>query len=320
MSCVRLLTAACLICYPGADGWAQNYPVKSIRFIVGGSAGSGGDVLGRIVAAGLAQSFGQQVVVDNRPGASGKIGAEIAAKAPPDGYTLFLIQIAHALYAATARKPTYDAVRDFAPVTQFVQSPNVLVVHPSMLVHSVGDLIKLAKARPGAINCASAGLGSSTYIAAELFKGLTGINMVDVPYNGGGPPVTAIVAGEVSVYFAPFATVLPFVRQGRLRALAATTAQRIPVLPELPTIAEAGVAGYEYSNWYGVAVPAKTPQETIIVLRNAIVAVLNRPEVIKSMSDLGGIPVASQPEEFAAYIKAQITMLQKHFANKVIAD
>lgn len=309
-----------LICHSGADSWAQTYPSKAIRFIVGGSAGSGGDMLGRIVAAGLAQSLGQQVVVDNRPGASGKIGAEIAAKAPPDGYTLFLVQISHALYAATARNPTYDVVRDFAPVTQFVQSPNVLVVHPSMPVHSVGDFIKLAKARPGVINCASAGLGSSTYIAAELFKELTGINMLDVPYNGGGPPVTAILAGEVSVYFAPFATVLPLVRQGRLRALAATTAQRMPVMPELPTIAEAGVPGYEYSNWYGVAVPARTPQDTIAMLRNAIVAVLNRPEVIRSIADLGGIPVANQPEEFSAYIKSQVAMLKKHFANKVIAD
>lgn len=320
-SCARWSVALGLGCQLGAAAWAQNYPSKIIRFMVPGSAGSGQDVLGRLIASGLSQTLGQQVIIENRAGAAGHIGAEIVAKTPADGYTMLVINIAHALYAATSRNPTYDLLRDFAPVTQLVGSPNVLVVHPSLPVKSVGEIIKLAKARPGAINYGSAGQGSSTFIAGELFKALTAIDMVHVPYNGGGPAITAVVAGEVSVYFAPFATSLPFIRQGRVRALAVTTAQRMALTPELPTIADLGVSGYEFSNWYGLLAPARTPREPIVTMRNAVASVLGKPETRKSISDFGGIPVGSQPDEFAAYIKSQMAILAKLFEqNKLATD
>jgi len=312
-SYVSLSIIAGLIGLPGADCLAQNFPAKVIRLLVPGSPGSGQDVLSRIVTPGLGQVLGQQVIVDNRPGASGAIGAEIAAKAPADGYTVLVINIAHALNVSLSRKLPYDLMRDFAPVTQLALSPNMVVVHPSVPVKSVRDLIRFAKARPGAINYSSAGPGSSTFIAAELFKALTGIDIVHVPYNGGGPAVTAVVSGEVSVYFAPLATATPFVRQGRLRALAVTTARRSPAVPELATIAEAGVTGYEYSNWYGLVVPANTPRDTIATIRNAVASVLKRPDVVKNIGDLGGVPVGDQPEEFAAYIRSQIATLAKLF-------
>lgn len=317
-SCVRLSMAFCITCLFGANSWAQSYPTKVIRYVVPGSTGSGGDVLGRVVAAGLAQTLGQQVIVDNRPGASGKIGTEMAAKAPPDGYLLLQLQIAHALYASSAKNPSYDLQRDFATVTQLVAAPNVVVVHPSLPVKSIGELIKMAKARPGALNVATAGPGSSTFIATESFRVLTGIDILQVHYNGGGPTLIGVVTGECQVYFAPFATALPFVQQGRLRALAVTTSQRMPAAPELPTVAEAGVAGYEFSQWYGLAVPARTPRENIMTIRNAVATVFGRPEVKRTISDLGAIPVGNQPEEFAAYIKSQIATLTKVFPNRTI--
>lgn len=318
--CIRLLVILAVTCPLGAVAWAQSYPSKVIRLLVPGSAGSGQDVLGRIIAPGMSQTLGQQIIVDNRPGASGKIGAEIAARSAPDGYTALVINIAHALFAGTARNPSYDLLRDFAPVTQLVGSPNVVVVHPSLPVKSVGELVKLAKARPGAINYSSAGPGSSTFIAAEVFRSMTGIDIVHVPYNGGGPAVAAVVSGEVSLYFAPFATSLPHIRQGRLRALAVTTSQRMPVTPELPTVAEVGIRGYEFSNWYGLVVPARTPTEIIATLQNAAASVLKRADIRKSISDLGGIPVGSRPEEFGAYIKSQSASLAKIFKSKAILE
>lgn len=319
-SCLKLAIVVCSVGQFAAQSYAQNYPTKVVRYMVPGSTGSGGDVLGRVVAAGLAQSFGQQVVVENRAGASGKIGTEQAAKAPPDGYLLLQLQIAHALYASAAKNPSYDLQREFAPVTQLVAAPNVVVVHPSLPVKSIAELIKAAKARPGALNFATAGPGSSTFIATETFRVLTGIDIVQVHYNGGGPTLIGVVTGECQVYFAPFATAIPFIQQGRLRPLAVTTSQRMPAAPDLPTVAQAGVPGYEFSNWYGLAVPAKTPRETIATIRNAVVTVFNRPEVKKTIADLGAIPVASQPEEFAAYIKSQIATLTKVFPNRTLDE
>ena len=303
-----LLLLACAIAF---DAQAQNYPAKVVRYVVPMSPGSGADTIGRIVAGGLAQAFGQQVIIENRTGAAGNIGAEAAARASADGYTLFQVSSSHAANASLYRNLAYDLVRDFAPVTQLASSPSVLVVHPSLPVKSIGELVKLAKTRPGAINYASTGNGSATFLAAELFKAMAAINMVHVPYRGGGEALTAVVAGEVSVYFAPLAVALPQIRQGRLRPLAVTTARRLALLPDYPTVAEMGYAGYQSGNWYGILVPAKTPKEIIAAIHGAAVSVLNDPGIAKRLSDLGYVTVGDQPDEFAAYIKSEIATLAK---------
>lgn len=301
----------CLICQFAANGWAQSYPVKTVRFVVNQSAGSGSDTIGRIAAAGLAQVFGQQVIVENRAGAAGNIGAEIAAKAPPDGYTLFMGSQSLAANVSLYRNLTYDLVRDFSPVTQLASSPFIVIVHPSLPAKSIRELVKLAKAKPGAINYASAGIGSASFMAAELFKSLADIDLQHVPYTSGGQSATATLIGEVSVYFAPLAQALPLIRQGKWRPLALTSANRLLFLPDYPTVAETGYPGYEYGNWYGILVPVKTPKETIAAIHAAAVSALKNPTVSKRLIDLGYIIVGDQPGEFAAHIKAQIATLAK---------
>jgi tripartite-type tricarboxylate transporter receptor subunit TctC len=282
-----------------------------VRYLVPFTSGSAADTLGRIVAGGMGESFGRQVIVENRGGAAGNIGAEIAARAAPDGYTLLQGNMPLATNATLYRSLPYDLVRDFAPVTQIASSPQVLCVHPSLPVKTVSDLLRLAKARPGAINYSSAGIGSTTYLAMEILKGMAGANLLHVPYRGGAEAVTAVVSGETSVSFLPLSTALPQVRQGRLRALAVSTTKRQPSLPAYPTIAEAGVAGYEFNNWYGILVPAKTPKEIVAVVHVAAVAALKRPEVGKRLDDLGFTPVGDQPEVFGAYIRSEIDRLGK---------
>ena len=290
---------------------AQAYPDKLARYIVPGSPGSGADILARIVAGGLSQLSGQQVVVENRTGAGGNIGAEIAAKAPADGYTLFQISMTHALNVTLYRKLNYDLVRDFAPVTQLATSPSMLVVHPSLPVKSVTELVKLAKARPGALNYASAGTGTPTFLAAELFKGQAGIDMVHVPYKGGGEAMTSVISGETSVYFASAGIAAPFVKQGSLRALAVTTARRLPFLPQLPTVAESGYPRYQSGNWYGLMVPAKTPPEMVARVREATVVALNDAGVKKRLAEIAYVPIGDRTEEFAAFVKSEIGDLAK---------
>src|SRR5262245_42720774 len=287
----------------------QNYPSKPIRYIMPTTGAS--EIVGRLVAQGMTDALGQQVFVDVRAGAGGNIGAEIAAKAPADGYTVLQLTQSHTVNVSLYRSLAYDVVRDFAPVTKLDLSPLMVVVHPSLPVRSIGELVKLAKAKPGALNYSTAGAGPSTFLAAELFSTMAGVNMVEVPYKGGSPALTAVLSGEVSVYFSPIATALPFVREGRLRALAFGTAQRSPLLPDCPTVAESGYPGYEASNWHGLVVPAKTPRETIVSLRNAAIASLNRPDIGKRMRDLGLTLIGDQPEEFAQFIKADIEKWRK---------
>ena len=294
-----------------APAMAQGYPERLAHYIVPGSPGSGADILGRIVAGGLTQLSGQQVVVENRTGAGGNIGAEIAAKAPADGHTLLQISMTHALNVTLYRKLNYDLLRDFTPVTQIATSPSMLVVHPSLPVKTVAELIRLAKARPGALNYASAGTGTPTFLAAELFKGQARIDMVHVPYKGGGEAMTSVISGETSVYFASAGIVLPFVKQGSLRALAVTTPQRLPFLPQLPTVAESGLPGYQSGNWYGILVPAKTPREMVARIREAMVAALNEPSAKKRLGDIAYVPIGDRPEVFAAFVKSEIADLGK---------
>lgn len=295
---------------------AQGYPSKPVRYIMPTTGAS--ELVGRIVAQGMSEALGQQVFVDVRSGAGGNLGAEIAAKTPPDGYTLLQITQSHAVNVSLFKSLAYDVVRDFAPVTKADISPLIVVVHPSLPVKTIGELVKIAKAKPGAINYGSAGVGTSTYLAAELFKITAGVNLLEVPYRGGAPAQTAVIAGEVSVYFAPIATALPFVRERRLRALAVGTAKRLPMLPEYPTVAESGYPDYEASNWHGLVVPAKTPKEIVATLHAAALTALKKPEIAKRMLDLGFTPVGDQPDEFAAFIRADIEKWQKIVRQKGI--
>lgn len=308
---LRSLALVCLVSLLAFGGSAQAYPTKVVRFVVSFSAGSGSDTIGRIIAQGLTQTFGQQVIVENRAGAAGNIGAEIASRAPADGYTLFLANLGHAASVSLYNNLPYDLMRDFAPVVQFVTSPSVVVVHPSVPARSLGDLVKLAKAKPGALNYGSGGIGTPTFVAGELFKMMAGVDLMHVPYKSGGEALTAIISGETSVYFAPFAVALPHIREKRLVPLAVTSAQRVPLLPDYPTVAESGYPGYQAGNWYGIMVPAKTPRETIAVIRQAALAALKNPEIGKRLSDLGYISIGDTPEEFAAHIKSEIDHLAK---------
>jgi tripartite-type tricarboxylate transporter receptor subunit TctC len=304
------LPLACALLH-SAPAWAQSYPTKPIRYVIPMSPGSGADTIGRIITGGMSPALGQQIVIDNRTGAAGNIGAELAAKSPPDGYTVFQASMTHAVNVTLYRSLPYDLVRDFAAVTLLANSPSMVVVHPSLPAKSVPELVKLAKARPGALNYASTGAGTATFLAAEMFKTRAGVNLQHVPYRGGGEALIAVVTGEVTVYLGPLATVLPQVQQGKLRGLAVTTLQRLPMLRDFPTVAESGYPGYEAGNWYGLIVPAKTPREAITALRNAVLAAYKVPTVAKRMEDLGYVQGGSQPEEFAAYIRSEIDKLAK---------
>ena len=282
---------------------------KVVRLLIPFSAGSGSDTIGRIYAGGLAEPFGQQVIVENRAGAAGNIGAEVAARAPADGYTLFMVNMAHAVNVSMYRKLGYEPLRDFAPVSLLATGPAILVTHPSLPVKSVKELVALAKARPGAINHSSAGVGTFTFLAAEMFKRQAGIDMLHVPYRAGGEALTAVIAGETSVYFSPAAGALPQIKQGRLRPLAVTSQKRIALMPELPTVAESGFANmakFESGNWYGIVVPAKTPREIVDRVRTASVTTLNNPTINKRLQDLGFVLIGNTPEEFGAYFRAEI--------------
>ena len=287
----------------------QPYPTRVVRYVVPTPAGSGADVIGRIAAGGLTQTLGQQVIVDNRGGAGNNLGAEYAAKAPADGYTLFQGSLTHAVNATLYRKLGYDIARDFAPVTQLASSPYILIVHPSLPVKTVPELVKLAKARPGAINFASAGTGTSTYLAGELFKEQAAVDIVHVAYRGGGEAMTSVMSGETSLYFSPLAITLPFLKDKRLNALAVTTSKRIPVVPQYPTVAEAGFPDYTAGNWFGLMLPTKTPADIAAAVREATLKALANPEVAKRLTDLGYVIVGDTPQEFAAHLRSEIDKL-----------
>ena len=296
--------------YPGILP-AQPYPQKPVRYLMPQTAGSGADIVGRIAAQGLTQVLGQQVIVDNRTGAAGNIGAEIGARAPADGYTLLQVSLTHAVNASLYRNLAYDLLRDFAPVTQLASSPSIVVVHPALPAKSVAELVKLAQAKPGSINYASAGSGSATFLSTELFKGLAGIDIVHVPYRGGGEAIASIIAGETSVLFAPVATSLEHTRSGRLRALAVTTAQRLPLLPALPTLAEAGFPGAESGSWYGIVLPVKASPSMVATVHAATLKALSQPDVRKRFVELGYVIIGDSPEQFRAHLRSEIESLGK---------
>jgi len=294
-----------------ATAWLQSYPSKPIRYIVGGSAGSGTDTIGRIVAEGMGQAFGRQVIVENRPGGGSNIAAETVARSAPDGHTMLQTTITHTVNVTLYRHLSYSLTRDFSPVTLLANGPSVLVVHPSLPVKSVRELVKLATARPGAIAYASGGTGTFTFFAAELFKGQAHIDLLHVPYRGGGQALNAVLSGEAPVYFSPLAPALPNVRERRLRPLAVTTLTRIALVPELPTIAEAGFPGYQSGNWYGLLVPARTPDEVVSAIRSTAVTALKNPVLNKRLLELGYIVIGNEPQAFAAFIQSEIAQQAK---------
>jgi tripartite-type tricarboxylate transporter receptor subunit TctC len=303
------LAAALLCAVPGAT--AQSYPVKSIRVISGFPPGSGADITARVIGARLSEALGQQIVVDNRPGAASNIAAELAAKSPPDGYTLFIGTVANTINATLYAKLPFDFARDFAPVALTTAAPNVLVVHPSVPAKSVKEFIALAKSRPGQLNYASAGTGTAPHLSGELFNAMAGVRMVHIPYKGSPPAVTDLLAGEVALMFSPSSTVLPHVKTGRLRALAVTTAARLPSLPELPTVAESGLKGYETITWFGFVAPARTPPAVVARLNAEIVKVLALPEVRNLFASQGIETLGGTPDHFASYIRDEIAKWAK---------
>lgn len=285
---------------------AQAYPSRPIRFIVPFAAGAGVlDIMARLVGQYLGASIGQQVIIDNRPGAGGNVGAEVAAKAAPDGYTMLMGAVALVVSPFLYAKLPFDPLADLAPVTQVNSAPLMLVVHPSLPVNSVAELIAYAKARPGALNYGSGGVGATPFLATELFKSMAGIDVVHVPYKGGAPALADLVAGQLSFMIENVPGTLPFVKDGKLRALAITSRQRLALVPDLPTMEEAGVPGYEMIGWNGIFVPKATPPDIVARLNAELVKVLRTAEVGEQLARLGAVPVGDSPEQFGAFVKAE---------------
>jgi tripartite-type tricarboxylate transporter receptor subunit TctC len=285
---------------------AGPFPTKPIRIIVPQSAGGSTDLAARVVMQRLSEILGQPIVVDNRPGAGSLNGTETVAKAPADGYTLLTVAASFSINPSLHEKLPFDPVRDFSPITRFAALPHILVVHPTLQAKTVKELIALAKAKPGELNYASSGVATSTHLAAELFRNMTGTDMVQVPFKGGAPGMVGLLSGQVQLYFATISTALPHVKGGKLRALAVTSAKRSIVAPELPTIAEAGVPGYEHASWVGLLAPGKTPRDVIARLHEASVNVVNTQEVKSLLLKEGLEPVGDTPHEFASLIKREV--------------
>jgi len=297
-----LLLALIAIAVPAA---ADDYPSRSIRLIIPFPPGGSNDVVGRIIANQLGQKLGQQIFVDNRSGAGGVVGTDVAAKATPDGYTLLVISVAHAV-DPWIYKETFDPIKDFVPVGIMASGTNVLSVNPKLQVHSVKELLDLAKQKPGFLNYGSAGIGSFQNLSGELFKLMAGVDIVHVPYKGGGPAMLAVIAGEDQVMFSSIVQTVPNIQSGLLRALATGGVQRSPILPDLPTIAEAGVPGYVASDWWGILAPAGTPQPIVDKLHAALEEVLNSADTQKFLNQQGATPVHMSSAEFGKYIVSEI--------------
>ncbi len=284
-----------------------DYPTKSIRVIVPQSAGGSTDLAARVVALRLTDVMNQTLVIDNRPGAGSLNGTETVAKAPPDGYTLLCVAASFSINPSLHEKLPFDPIRDFAPITRLAALPHILVVHPTLPVKNVKELIALAKAKPGTLNYASSGVATSTHLATELFKHMTGTDMVQVPFKGGAPGMVGLLSGQVQLYFATISTALPHVKSGKVRALAVTTAKRSIVAPEYPTVAEAGVPGYEHASWIGLLAPARTPAGIVTRLQTESAKAVEHPDVKDHLLRDGLEPVGDTPQAFAAVIKSEVS-------------
>jgi tripartite-type tricarboxylate transporter receptor subunit TctC len=292
--------------FAAAGACAQSYPAKSIRFVAPFPPGGPADILARTIGQSLAESWGQQVVIDNRAGAGGNIGSELVAKAPPDGYTLLMGFVGtHAINGSLYRDMPFDPVRDFEPVALVAMVTIILVVHPSVPVKSVKELIALARQRPGELTFGSPGNGTPQHLAGELFNTQTGVKMSHIPYKGAVPALTDLLGGRLSLIFSSMPPALPHVQSGKLRALGVTSGTRSHAAPDVPTIAQSGLPGYEVINWYGVLLPAKTPREIVAKLNAEIVRIMQLPAVKERLAAQGAETFTSTPEKFATYIKAE---------------
>jgi tripartite-type tricarboxylate transporter receptor subunit TctC len=297
----------------------QTYPTRPIRMVVPSSPGAGvTDIMARLIGQHLSANIGQQIVIDNRPGASGILGSEVVSRAVPDGYTLLIANVSLIVNPYLYPKMPYDPLKDFMPITMVNSAPLLLVVHPSIAAKSVMELIAYAKAHPGHLNYGSGGLGSTPYLAAELFKSLSGIDVVHVPYKGGSPALSDLVGGQLSFMIENMPGTMPYAKAGSLRALAITSPQRSQLAPELPTMAEAGVLDYEMSGWNGIFAVKGTPSEIVVRLHSEVAKILRTPEVRQELASLGAEPVGDTPEEFAAFLKADIARWGKIIHEKGI--
>ena len=304
---------ALVLAVAGAPGaYAQQYPGRPIRMIVPFPPSGSTDIMARVLAQKLTERLGQQVIVDNRGGAGGTIGMELAAKAPPDGYTLMMsTSITHTVGVSLYSKLPYNVLTDFAPITMAASVPLLVVVNPSVPARSVKELIALAKARPGQLNYASPGNGTSGHLAAEMFKSMAGVDVVHVPYKGGGPAVMDLIGGQVQMLILSAVATLPHVKSGKLRALALTSLTRSPDLPNISTVSESGLPGYEVVLWYGVFAPAKTPKAIVTRLNQDVVRIMQSPEIGARLASEGGRPVGNTPEQFQEIIKADVAKWAK---------
>ena len=300
---VGLIIALAALAAPGASAWSQSYPSRPVRFIIPFPPGGPADIFGRLVAIKLGQALGEQFVVDNRGGGNGNVGAELAARAAADGYTLMLLP--SALAANASLKLPYSLTADFTGVASLGIFPLMLVAHPSVPAKTVHELIALAKSRPGELNFASAGSGGGAHLAAATFARAAAIDMVHVPYKGTGPAVLGLLGGQVSLMFASVPSVIQHVRAGKLNALAVTSAQRSPALPELPTLAERGLPGYELVSWFGVVAPAGTAPQVVTRLNGEILNLLSAPEFQERLKDEGGRALLMTPEQFSEFIRRE---------------
>ncbi len=304
MPVVRFFPALIVLCaaLPAA---AQNYPSKAVRIVSPFPPGGSVDVVARIVAAKLTENLGQQFIVDNRSGASGNIGTELVANSPPDGYTLVIQTLPLVVNQFMLSRVPYDPIRDFAPVMLMTSSPSLVTVHPSLPVRSVKELIALARSKPGRLNYAAAGVGTNPHIAGELFNLLTGVNIIAVQFKGGGPADMATIGGEVEMTFGNISQEISYVTSGRLRALAVTSAKRNAALPDLPTVAEAGVPGYEFLTWHAILAPKGTPRPVVMLLNEQLKKVFTAPNQAKLWQERGLDVIASSPEELAAHLDVE---------------
>ena len=310
--CTLAITASvALLAGAASMASAQAFPTRPIRIIAPYVPGGGVDFVARVIAAKLSETIGQQVIVENRPGGGTNIGSEMVVRSAPDGYMLLLGGVPNTANMTLFKKPPYDVVKDFAPVSQTTIAPNILAVHPSVPVRSVKDLIALAKSRRGELTFASAGIGSSNHLSGEQFRIMAGLDIVHVPYKGGGAAVTDLLAGQVSMYFGTTPSTVPHVRTGRLRALAVTSAQRSRATPDIPTMSETALPGFEQSAWHGILAPAGTPPAVIARLNSEVVRVLRQPDTIDRMAAQGVDVIGNSPAEFATFIKQDVVKYEK---------
>lgn len=297
--------ASFVLSFSTAFAQAQ-YPTKTVRWIVGYTPGGTADMLARAVGQKMGEAWGQQFVIDNRPGAGTNIGTELAAKSPPDGYTLFMPTVANVINPSLYPKLNFDILRDFTHITNLAKVPGIVVVHPSVPAKNVQELIALAKAHPNELRHGSTGIGSPHHLAGEIFKSMAGVKMIHVPYKGASPALTDVVAGHIEIYFGAMVSTLPHVKSGRVRALGVTTLKRVAAVPNIPTISEQGLKGFETGSWFGISVPTGTSRDIVTKLHNEAVRIIRLPEVRDRMAAEGADFVGDTPEQFTAFIRAEI--------------